>query len=92
MPLVPHRSETPGEAALPGDYRKIRAIVRAADRPVQAKGSALRNEEQHWSFSGLCPQFRESPGQRLSAPSVRAGGVVNAVARAGGASVCPDVG
>lgn len=31
-------------------------------------------------------------GQRLSAPSVRAGGVVNAVARAGGASVRPDVG
>ncbi|MEV0495947.1 hypothetical protein, partial [Streptomyces atratus] len=31
-------------------------------------------------------------GQRSSAPSVRAGGVVNPVARAGGASVCPDVG
>ncbi|MFE2091535.1 hypothetical protein [Streptomyces sp. NPDC059460] len=36
--LVPHRSETPDEAALPGDYRKILAIVRAADGPVQAKG------------------------------------------------------
>lgn len=35
--LVPHRSETPDEAALPGDYRKILAIVRAADGPVQAK-------------------------------------------------------
>ncbi|MFF3879504.1 hypothetical protein, partial [Streptomyces sp. NPDC001978] len=30
--------------------------------------------------------------QRSSAPSVRAGGVVNPVARAGDASVCPDVG
>ncbi|MEU1037034.1 hypothetical protein ABZ402_52495, partial [Streptomyces mirabilis] len=31
-------------------------------------------------------------GQRLSAPSVRAGGVVNTVVRAEGASVCPDGG
>ncbi|WP_392749474.1 hypothetical protein [Streptomyces sp. LN590] len=36
--LVPHRSEIPDEAALPGDYRKILAIVRAADGPVQVSG------------------------------------------------------
>ncbi|MFI2511580.1 hypothetical protein [Streptomyces sp. NPDC018972] len=34
----------------------------------------------------------EISGQQSSAPSVRAGGVVNAVARAGDASVCPDEG
>ncbi|GAA3381340.1 hypothetical protein GCM10020367_72200 [Streptomyces sannanensis] len=38
MLLVPHRSETPDEAALPGDYRKILVIVRAADGPVQVRG------------------------------------------------------
>jgi hypothetical protein len=40
VPLIPHRSESPDEAALPGDYRKILAIVRAADGPVQVRGSA----------------------------------------------------
>lgn len=35
--LIPHRSETPDEAALPADYRKILAIVRAADGPVQVR-------------------------------------------------------
>lgn len=35
--LIPHRSDTPDEAALPADYRKILAIVRAADGPVQVR-------------------------------------------------------
>jgi uncharacterized protein (DUF849 family) len=35
--LIPHRSETPDETALPADYRKILAIVRAADGPVQVR-------------------------------------------------------
>lgn len=35
--LVPHRSETPDESALPADYRGILAIVRAADGPVQVR-------------------------------------------------------
>ncbi|MGH3311563.1 MAG: hypothetical protein ACRDP3_13425 [Streptomyces sp.] len=35
--LIPHRSDTGDEAALPGDYCKILAIVRAADGPVQVK-------------------------------------------------------
>lgn len=35
--LIPHRGEGPDEAALPGDYRKILAIVRAADGPVQVR-------------------------------------------------------
>ncbi|MER5757402.1 hypothetical protein [Streptomyces sp. NPDC002088] len=35
--LIPHRGEEPDEAALPGGYRKILAIVRAADGPVQVK-------------------------------------------------------
>ncbi|MFD5337753.1 hypothetical protein [Streptomyces hawaiiensis] len=35
--LIPHRGEGLDEAALPGDYRKILAIVRAADRPVQVR-------------------------------------------------------
>jgi hypothetical protein len=35
--LIPHRSENPDEAALPADYRKILAIVRAADGPVQVR-------------------------------------------------------
>jgi len=36
--LIPHRSENPDDAALPADYRKILAIVRAADGPVQVRG------------------------------------------------------
>ncbi|RZB19610.1 hypothetical protein StrepF001_12855 [Streptomyces sp. F001] len=36
--LIGHRSENPDEAALPADYRKILAIVRAADGPVQVRG------------------------------------------------------
>ncbi|WOX15476.1 hypothetical protein [Streptomyces sp. N50] len=35
--LIPHRGEGLDEAALPGDYCKILAIVRAADRPVQVR-------------------------------------------------------
>ncbi|MFJ3310931.1 hypothetical protein ACIPSA_49980 [Streptomyces sp. NPDC086549] len=35
--LIPHRGESLDEAALPGDYRKILAIVRAADGPVQVR-------------------------------------------------------
>ncbi|XUL89313.1 hypothetical protein ACQ86D_23940 [Streptomyces galilaeus] len=35
--LIPHRGEGPDEAVLPGDYRKILAIVRAADGPVQVR-------------------------------------------------------
>ncbi|MER5222285.1 hypothetical protein [Streptomyces flaveus] len=36
--LIPHRGENPDEAALPGGYRRILAIVRAADGPVQVRG------------------------------------------------------
>lgn len=36
--LIPHRSENPDEAALPADYRRILAIVRPADGPVQVRG------------------------------------------------------
>ncbi|MCY0933903.1 hypothetical protein [Streptomyces sp. H34-S4] len=35
--LVPHRGDEPGETALPGDYRRILQIVRAADGPVQVR-------------------------------------------------------
>jgi hypothetical protein len=35
--LVPYRDDSVDEAALPGDYRRILAIVRAADGPVQAR-------------------------------------------------------
>ncbi|MDX2524236.1 hypothetical protein [Streptomyces europaeiscabiei] len=35
--LVPHRSGAADEGALPGDCRKILAIVREADGPVQAR-------------------------------------------------------
>jgi len=35
--LIPHRGETGDEAALPADYRRILAIVRAAGGPVQVK-------------------------------------------------------
>jgi len=35
--LIPHRSDRPDQGALPGDYRKILAIVRAAGGPVQVK-------------------------------------------------------
>ncbi len=35
--LIPHRSDAADESALPGDYRKILAIVREADGPVQVR-------------------------------------------------------
>ncbi|WP_338897724.1 hypothetical protein WBG99_20735 [Streptomyces sp. TG1A-60] len=35
--LIPHRSDAADEGALPGDYRKILAIVREADGPVQVR-------------------------------------------------------
>jgi hypothetical protein len=35
--LIPHRGETDDEAALPADYRRILAIVRAAGGAVQVK-------------------------------------------------------
>jgi hypothetical protein len=35
--LIPHRGETGDEAALPGDYRRILSIVRAAGGPVQVR-------------------------------------------------------
>ncbi|MFI1510887.1 hypothetical protein [Streptomyces sp. NPDC020597] len=35
--LIPHRSDATDEAALPGDYRRILAIVREADGPVQVR-------------------------------------------------------
>jgi hypothetical protein len=35
--LVPHRGDSPDEAALPGDYRRILEIVRAAGGPVQVR-------------------------------------------------------
>jgi hypothetical protein len=35
--LIPHRSDAADESALPDDYRKILAIVREADGPVQVR-------------------------------------------------------
>ncbi|MCM8556168.1 hypothetical protein [Streptomyces sp. STCH 565 A] len=35
--LIPHRGDDPDETALPDDYHKILAIVRAADGPVQVR-------------------------------------------------------
>ncbi|MCX4554789.1 hypothetical protein OHA02_01010 [Streptomyces phaeochromogenes] len=35
--LIPHRSENPDEAAPPAGYRRILAIVRTADGPVQVR-------------------------------------------------------
>ncbi|MEU3002286.1 hypothetical protein [Streptomyces sp. NPDC006995] len=35
--LIPHRGDAPDESGLPDDYRKILAIVRAADGPVQVR-------------------------------------------------------
>ncbi|WP_344593304.1 hypothetical protein [Streptomyces violaceusniger] len=36
--LISHRSDAADEVALLGDYRKILAIVREADVPVQVSG------------------------------------------------------
>ncbi|SNT60144.1 hypothetical protein [Actinacidiphila glaucinigra] len=52
--LVPHRGESPDEAALPGDCRRILAIVRAAGGPVQVRavGEELGLQaEVHGSWS-----------------------------------------
>ncbi|WP_329272021.1 hypothetical protein [Streptomyces pseudovenezuelae] len=40
--LIPHRGENPEEAALPGDYRKILALVREANGPVQVRAVCER--------------------------------------------------
>ncbi|MEW5629296.1 galactose oxidase-like domain-containing protein [Streptomyces hydrogenans] len=35
--LIPHRGDAPDESALPDDHRKILAVVRTADGPVQVR-------------------------------------------------------
>ncbi|GGS33575.1 hypothetical protein GCM10010269_83770 [Streptomyces humidus] len=40
--LIPHRSDATDEAALPGDYRRILAIAREADGPVQVRAVGER--------------------------------------------------
>ncbi|GAB2331901.1 hypothetical protein [Streptomyces variabilis] len=40
--LIPHHSDATDEAALPGDYRRILAIVREADGPVQVRAVGER--------------------------------------------------
>ncbi|WP_326757493.1 hypothetical protein OG418_48575 [Streptomyces phaeochromogenes] len=40
--LIPHRSDAAEEGALPGDYRKILAVVREADGPVQVRAVSER--------------------------------------------------
>ncbi|WP_223280763.1 hypothetical protein [Streptomyces antnestii] len=69
--LVPHRSETPDEAALPGDDRKILAIVRAADGPVQAKdvGEELGLEV---TARGKLEPLREADQTRRPWPAAQA--------------------
>ncbi|MDX2681480.1 hypothetical protein [Streptomyces soliscabiei] len=42
MLLIPHRGENPDEAAPPEDYRKILALVREADGPVQVRAVGER--------------------------------------------------
>ncbi|MDQ1022286.1 hypothetical protein [Streptomyces afghaniensis] len=40
--LIPHRSDAADEGALPRDYRKVLAIVREADGPVQVRAVGER--------------------------------------------------
>ena len=40
--LVPHRGDAADESVLPGDYRKILAIVREAGGPVQVRAVGER--------------------------------------------------
>lgn len=40
--LIPHRSDVSDEETLPGDYRKILAIVRDGDGPVQVRAVGER--------------------------------------------------
>lgn len=40
--LIPHRSDAADEEALPGDYRKILAIVRDGDGPMQVRAVGER--------------------------------------------------
>ncbi len=48
MLLIPHRRDAPDEAALPGDYRRILRVVRAAGGPVRVRdvGAELGPEVQ----------------------------------------------
>lgn len=40
--LIPHRADAADESALPGDYRKIPAIVREADGPLRVRAVGER--------------------------------------------------
>ncbi|WP_438295449.1 hypothetical protein [Streptomyces sp. HUAS TT7] len=42
MLLIPHRGDVSDEETLPGDYRKILAIVRDGDGPVQVRAVGER--------------------------------------------------
>ena len=49
--LIPHRSDAADEGALPGDYRKILAIVREADGPVQRRSGRSASS---WGWTPRC--------------------------------------
>ncbi|MGJ5798519.1 hypothetical protein ACSCB1_05165 [Streptomyces europaeiscabiei] len=57
--LVPHRSGAADEGALPGDCRKILAIVREADGPVQPGRSA-----SGWAWTPRCAASWSRCGRR----------------------------
>ncbi|MGA5135314.1 hypothetical protein ACPCTO_36630 [Streptomyces olivoreticuli] len=40
--LIPHRGDAADDGASPGDYRRILAIVREADAPVQVRAGGER--------------------------------------------------
>lgn len=58
--LIPHRGEDPDEMALPGDYRQILAIVRAADGPVQVRSCCL-SERVRFRWSCVTSSTNQSP-------------------------------
>ncbi|GAA4029519.1 hypothetical protein [Streptomyces plumbiresistens] len=60
--LIPHHSDAADEGALPGDYRKILAIVREADGPVHIRAVGER--------LGLDASVRGNYGQGLPLPVV----------------------
>ncbi|MET8177099.1 hypothetical protein [Streptomyces clavifer] len=57
--LIPLRSDAVNEGALPDDYRKIRAIVREADGPVQVRASA-----SGWTWTPRCAASWNLCGRR----------------------------
>jgi hypothetical protein len=69
--LIPHRSDAADEGALPGDYRKILAIVREADGPVQVRAVGDLDASVRGKLEPLRAKMTKLADRRLAAQAAR---------------------